>query len=76
MMKGLGSLFELGKILGHSDSKMTQRYAHLSLEHMESKTKNLIYGSEKELLESSTPILPPRHDGKVHSLYDREVISC
>jgi integrase len=60
MMKGLGSLFELGKILGHSDSKMTQRYAHLSPEHMESKTKNLIYGSEKELMENPTPILPQK----------------
>lgn len=72
MMKGLGNLFELGKILGHSDSKMTQRYAHLSPEHMESKTKYLIYGSEKELMESSTPILPPN---KASALYGLEKLS-
>lgn len=33
MMKG-GDLYELSKLLGHSDVTMTQRYAHLSEDHL------------------------------------------
>ncbi len=33
MMNG-GNLYDLQKILGHTDSKMTQRYAHLAPEHL------------------------------------------
>jgi site-specific recombinase XerD len=35
MMKG-GQLYSLSNILGHKDLKMTQRYAKLSLEYMDS----------------------------------------
>jgi hypothetical protein len=33
MMRG-GNLYELNDILGHSDLKMTMRYAHLSRQHL------------------------------------------
>lgn len=33
MMNG-GNIYDLQKILGHSDLKMTMRYAHLSPEHL------------------------------------------
>jgi hypothetical protein len=35
MMKG-GQLYALSNIVGHKDLKMTQRYAKLSPEHMDS----------------------------------------
>ena len=59
MMKGLGSLYELSQILGHSDTKMTQRYAHLSPLHLSRSTANLKFGIEEELLRSFNPILTP-----------------
>jgi integrase len=62
MMKGLGSLFELSLILGHSDTKMTQRYAHLSPSHLSMATQNLKFGSEGELSKEFTPILPPTNN--------------
>ena len=59
MMKGLGSLYELSQILGHSDTKMTQRYAHLSPLHLSKATANLKYGMEDELSRDFNPILTP-----------------
>lgn len=58
MMKGLGSLYELSQILGHTDTKMTQRYAHLSPNHLSRATQNLKFGIEDELSNKFTPILP------------------
>ncbi len=63
MMKGLGSLYDLSQILGHSDTKMTQRYAHLSPLHLSKATQNLKFGMEGELSKDFTPILPPKHCG-------------
>lgn len=60
MMKGLGSLYELSQILGHTDTKMTQRYAHLSPNHLSRSTQNLVFGMEGELSKNFTPILPQR----------------
>ena len=45
MMNG-GSLYDLQKILGHTQFEMTQIYAHLSPEHLASKTQILSFGSE------------------------------
>ncbi len=43
MMNG-GSVFELQKILGHTDIKMTMRYAHFSPEHLQSSIKFMSMG--------------------------------
>jgi len=43
MMKG-GDLFELSKLLGHSDVKMTQVYAHLSPQHLERASEIVDFG--------------------------------
>jgi integrase len=66
MMKGMGSLFELGQILGHSDVKMTQRYAHLSRAHLMSRN-NMIFGPEEELEKHVTPILPLKKFERIES---------
>jgi len=42
-----GSLFDLQKILGHTDVKMTMRYAHHSPEHLQSTLKFFGFGEEK-----------------------------
>jgi len=42
MMSG-GNIFDLQKILGHSDLKMTMRYAHLSRGHIVDKANLLIW---------------------------------
>ncbi len=57
MMKG-GALYDLSQILGHTDTKMTQRYAHLSPQHLSMATKHLQFGMEGELSRDFTPILP------------------
>jgi integrase len=59
MMKGLGSLYDLSQVLGHSDVKMTQRYAHLSPLHLSGVTKLLTYGAEDELSGFINPFLTP-----------------
>lgn len=47
MMNG-GNLFDLQKILGHTDMKMTQRYAHFSPEHLQSAIGFMSMGVELE----------------------------
>lgn len=46
VMKG-GSIYTLREILGHTDVKMTQRYAHLSPEHLKGATDMLSFDSLK-----------------------------
>ncbi len=58
MMKGLGTLYDLANILGHSDTKMTQRYAHLSKQHLSVRTENMKFGMEDELFSKTSPIHP------------------
>jgi hypothetical protein len=57
-MRNFGSLYDLSKILGHSDLKTTQIYAHLSSEHIASKTQEMKYCLDSEVSKSFTPILP------------------
>jgi integrase len=57
-MMGGGSLYDLSQILGHTDTKMTQRYAHLSPSHLSKATQSLKFGAESELSKDFTPILP------------------
>lgn len=59
MMKGLGSLYDLSQVLGHSDTKMTQRYAHLSPQHLSGVTQNLKFGVEEDL-SRNLPLSYPR----------------
>jgi integrase len=47
MMNG-GSIFDLQKVLGHTDIKMTQRYAHHSPEHLQNSLKFFGFGDEKQ----------------------------
>jgi integrase len=44
MMCG-GNIYDLQRILGHSTIKMTERYSHLSPEHLAGKTEILGYGA-------------------------------
>ena len=46
MMNG-GSIYDLQKILGHSKTEMTERYAHLAPDHLQ-KATNIISFSGKE----------------------------
>lgn len=71
MMKGLGSLYELAQILGHTDTKMTQRYAHLSPNHLAKATQGLSFGSENELSEIVNPILTQLDSDRVYTLQER-----
>lgn len=43
-----GSVYDLQKILGHTCITMTQRYAHLSLDHLHSAMKNFELGAQVE----------------------------
>jgi len=52
MMNG-GNLYDLQKILGHTQFEMTQIYAHLSPDHLANKTQILSFGSE--FLEGNQP---------------------
>jgi integrase len=47
MMNG-GSIFDLQKVLGHTDIKMTQRYAHHSPEHLQNSLKFFGFGDEEQ----------------------------
>ena len=48
MMNG-GSLFELQKILGHSDQKMTLRYSHFTPDHLQSSLQYMNMEIEGEI---------------------------
>jgi integrase len=51
MMNG-GSMFDLQKILGHTDIKMTLRYAHFSPDHLQKAFKGFELGFSQEVLTS------------------------
>ena len=46
-----GNLYDLQKILGHADIKTTQRYAHLSPNHLKEAVNivNINYGSSTQI---------------------------
>ena len=46
MMAG-GSIYDLQKILGHATITMTERYSHLSPEHLVGKTEILDFGTSR-----------------------------
>jgi integrase len=51
MMNG-GNIFDLQKVLGHTDIKMTQRYAHHSPEHLQSSIQYFGFGEDIEQTEN------------------------
>ncbi|HLE12435.1 MAG TPA: tyrosine-type recombinase/integrase [Bacteriovoracaceae bacterium] len=62
MMSG-GSLFDLQKILGHTDVKMTLRYAHFSSDHLQKSVQFMDFGvGHSEQIEKNAPIMPLRDD--------------
>jgi len=50
MMNG-GSLYDLQKILGHSDIKLTERYAHLSKDYLVGKANVVNFGGEAHVIQ-------------------------
>lgn len=71
VMKG-GSIYTLREILGHTDVKMTQRYAHLSPEHLKGATDMLSFDSLKS---EPNPNLTRFDSKKIQSLSVADV-SC
>lgn len=49
-----GSIYDLQKILGHTTTNMTMRYAHLSMDHLHSAMKSFSLGQSKQYDESLT----------------------
>lgn len=58
MMNG-GNLYDLQKILGHTNSKMTERYAHLSPTHLEKAIQVVSFGTALEGIASEENPKPP-----------------
>lgn len=58
MMKG-ANIYDLSKLLGHSEVKMTQRYAHLSPDHLANATQRLSFEHESEIFFEVNPMLTP-----------------
>jgi site-specific recombinase XerD len=50
-MMNAGNIFDLQKILGHSDLTMTQRYAHHSPTHLQGSTKFFGFGDSDDSVE-------------------------
>lgn len=64
MMNG-GDIFKLQKLLGHTDIKMTMRYAHLSPEHLHDSVEFMdMVNGRKE----SIPVLDPRESSREENL--------
>lgn len=60
MNKETADIYVLRDLLGHTDIKMTQRYAHLSYDHLAGSTEALSFGAEEELLKDFNPCLTPK----------------
>jgi integrase len=52
-MMNNGNVFDLQKILGHTDIKMTMRYAHYSPEHLQKAMQGFELGYSNELTQNS-----------------------
>jgi hypothetical protein len=63
-----GNIFDLQKILGHTNMEMTQRYAHLSQEHLRKSMSVMNFGGEV-VFETISQIHPtPTQKDKNHFL--------
>ena len=61
-----GSLYDLQKILGHSDFKTTQIYAHLSQGHIKEKMNLICFGSKK--MQPMSNVVPFKKDEFSHGV--------
>ena len=66
-MMNNGNVFDLQKILGHTDIKMTMRYAHYSPEHLQRAMQGFELGCSNELTHISPTALNPRSTEGVES---------
>lgn len=64
MMNG-GSVFDLQKLLGHTDISMTMRYAHFTPDHLQSSIKFMNMTNEEN---ESVPFLSQRLENEVDNL--------
>ncbi|MFY7992701.1 MAG: tyrosine-type recombinase/integrase [Bacteriovoracaceae bacterium] len=67
MMNG-GAIYDLQKILGHTDIKMTQRYAHLSPDHLRQSMNSFCLGENSESNEFQDEAYPYPTHGQVVSI--------
>jgi integrase len=68
-----GSIYDLQKILGHTCITMTQRYAHLSLDHLHAAMKDFELGGR---FESVTGYNEEKESNEVIPLRDKLIRSC
>lgn len=64
MMNG-GNVFDLQKLLGHTDIKMTMRYAHFTPDHLQNSIKFMNMTSESEIV---TPFIDHRESEMENNL--------
>ena len=64
MMNG-GNVFDLQKLLGHTDIKMTMRYAHFTPDRLQNSIKFMNMTSESETV---IPFIDQRESGVVNNL--------
>ncbi|MFA6236761.1 MAG: site-specific integrase [Bacteriovorax sp.] len=64
MMNG-GDIFELKDLLGHTDIKMTMRYAHLSRKHLQKSIRFMDMVNEQN---TNVPVLDPRESNREENL--------
>lgn len=64
MMNG-GNVFDLQKLLGHTDIKMTMRYAHFTPDHLQGSVKFMNMTNEEN---ESVPLLSQREENVVDNL--------
>ncbi len=71
MMNG-GNIFDLQKILGHTDIKMTLRYAHFSPDHLQKAFKGFELGFTNELAQISPTELKTKNVSEV----TKNILAC
>jgi integrase len=57
-----GNIYDLQKLLGHTEIAMTTRYAHHSMEHLQSAMSNFNLGTAKEIAQNESAQIRPMKD--------------